>query len=282
MPEVIFRPGVQPNDPNRPRIYFEKFWNKDSTPPASVNYYGMPYIGMMDNDTLGDCVYACTGHLTEQQTYNGQGAEYEVADAAVLNAYEAWAGYVPGNPSTDQGDTIQHGLEWLLAPQPGYGGHLIAVDAQVNASNHAQVQTAISEFGAVVIGIEVYQSMMNEFNAGQPWTPPAGGQALGGHCVLVAGYDATYVYLYTWGAVQKATWTWWDSAGGPNTRGGECWVTIGTDWVSAATGLDPEGVNLYAYGQQYAAYTGQPNPFPATPPPPPPLLPLRPLRPRMT
>jgi len=265
MPDITFRGGRLPNDPSKPRLYFQMFWNKDFTPPASVDYYGMPYIGMMGNNEWGDCVFASIGHTTEEQTYYGQGTEYEVSDAAALAAYSAVTGFnpnagPPGDNPTDNGATVQQGLQYLQTT--GFGGNTIAAYAQITASNLTQAQTAVSEFGVVTIGMDVYQSMMTQFNAGQPWDVTNDpGQLLGGHCVDVVGYDATYIYVFTWGAVQKATWAWWNWLVAAN--GGEAWASIGTDWVNAATGLDPAGVNKYAFGAQYAALTGKPNPFPA-------------------
>ena len=46
----------------------------------------------------------------------------------------------------------------------------------------------------------------------------------------------------------------------------EAWCAITPEWFSAA-GSDPQGVNLYGLGQDFAAMTGQPNPFPAPLPP---------------
>jgi hypothetical protein len=31
----------------------------------------------------------------------------------------------------------------------------------------------------------------------------------GGHCVIVVGYDAKYVYAVTWGEIKKMTWAFW-------------------------------------------------------------------------
>ena len=89
----------------------------------------------------------------------------------------------------------------------------------------------------------------------------------GGHCVTVVGYTDAYLTVCTWGkSTQKMTYAFW------NKYVEEAWALVSQDWWNAATGKDPEGVDLAALGAQWAALTGQPNPFPndPTPPPPPP------------
>ena len=80
------------------------------------------------------------------------------------------------------------------------------------------------------------------------------------NCVIVCGYDATYLRVFTWGTVQKMSYTFWDK------YVEEAWPVVSQDWVSAAKGTDPAGVDLATLGQQFASVTGQPSPFPAPAP----------------
>lgn len=268
---VDFRPGVVPNDPLKPRLYFSAFRKAGAVPPASVDYYSQtPNIGMLGNDTCGDCVFAGNGHIVEQQTYLGQGAEYVVSTSQAIASYSRVTGYdpnagPPGNNPTDQGTMLQTGLEDLQ--KVGFGGHVIAMFAQLDPRNINDVKLAVSEFGIVSIGIAFPNSAMTQFDNGQPWDVVQGATIEGGHCVVVAGYDDTYLYVYTWGKAQKMTYAFWNTYCAGN--GGEAWAVISKDWVSLATGQDPEGVDTHALGAQFAALTGKPNPFPAPAPPPP-------------
>lgn len=260
-----FKPGVKPNDPHKARLYFTSFRKAGVVAPASADYYSqLPNIGMLGNDDWGDCVEACNGHVVEQQTNLGQGAEYSVSTSDALAAYTRITGFnpsagPPGNNPTDQGTMIQDGLNDLR--KTGFGPHKIAAFAQLDPSNMADVKLAVAEFGAVDIGLAFPASAMGQFNAGQPWDVVSGSQIEGGHCVLVVGYDAKYLYVYTWGAVQKMTQAFWDKYVKGN--GGEAWAVVSADWVNANTGKDPEGVSAAALGAQFAALTGQANPFPA-------------------
>lgn len=272
---IVFKPGVKPNDPHKPRLYFSAFRRAGVTAPTSVDYYSqLPNIGMLGNDNWGDCVEAASGHIAEQQTFLGQGTEYAVSTSDALAAYTRITGFnpnagPPGNNPTDQGTMIQDGLSDLR--KTGFGGHKVAAFAQLDPSKMADVKLAVSEFGAVDIGLAFPSSAMDQFNAGKPWDYVSGSPIEGGHCVVVVGYDAAFLYVYTWGAVQKVTQAFWNEYVAKN--GGEAWAVISQDWVNSVTGLDLEGVNLAAFGAQYASLTGQPNPFPGPPPPPGPPVP---------
>ena len=261
-----FHPGLQPNDPRKARLYFQMFMKPGVTAPASVDYSHFPVVGMLGNDRYGDCVEAGNGHIVEQQTFIGQGTEFQVSTADVLNSYARITGFNPNDPNTDQGTILQDGLNDLR--KVGFGGHTIAAFAQLNPSDMNSVKLAVSEFGAVSIGFAFPASAMDQFNSGQPWDYVAGSPIEGGHCVIVMGYDASYLYVITWGKIQRMTYAFWNHF--VASQGGEAWVIISRDWVNNATGVDVEGVDLHAFGAQFAALTGLPNPFPGDSPPPPP------------
>ena len=270
---VDFHPGVKPQDLRKPRLFFAAFRKAGAVPPASAIFTGMPTIGMLGNDQYGDCVYAGDGHTVEEQTFYGQGAEYAVTTAQVLAAYTQMTGFNPADPNTDNGDTVQNGLTFLR--KTGFGGHVLAAFAEIDPTNITDVKLAVAEFGVVAIGMAFPAIAMTQFNAGKPWDVTKNDGAIeGGHRVAVVGYDATYLYVFTWNAVQKMTYAFWNKYVAAN--GGEAWASIGLDWINAASGLDPAGVDKYAFGAQFAALTGQANPFPSPTPPAPPAPPVPP------
>src|SRR5215472_1909267 len=102
MPRTL-KTGKLPAQPARPRL--ELAAGLDSaviTPPSSVEYSDIPDIGMLGNDELGDCVPAGMGHVVEQDTRYATGTEQIVTTDQTVQLYSAVAGYVPGDPSTDQ------------------------------------------------------------------------------------------------------------------------------------------------------------------------------------
>lgn len=248
--------GRLPNDPSKPRLRAADFAvpGAPAPPPAADYYSAVASWPMYLNDQLGDCTCAEVGHQIESDSTYGSGTTVAVADGDVLALYELAGGYVPGDPSTDQGAMIQDVLTaWR---NTGCGGHKCLAFAQLDITNMTALRSAVADFGSVDIGFEVYQGDMDAFNAGQEWsTAYAQGSLLGGHSVEVVGYDAAGFTLVTWGALQKATWEWW------NARVDEAWAVIMPEWQDKA-GQSPGGLNLYQLGQALASLTGTPNPFP--------------------
>jgi hypothetical protein len=219
------------------------------------------------NDQLGDCTCAADANVVQQQTFYGQGTEVIVPDSATLLSYEKVGGYVPGDPSTDQGALIPDALAYLKAT--GMVGHTIANYGSIDASQVAKIKTAIAEFGAVDFGVNLPNSAQAQFQAGLDagtmpvwdYDPSADNTIEGGHCILGVGYTAAGFLIFTWSAVVLVTWAWW------SRYGSEAWAVVSHDWVNAATGKDPEGVDLAVLGQEFAA-NGWPNPFPGPAPAP--------------
>lgn len=257
---IQFHHGVVKNDSRKARLYFRMFSKAGAIAPPNVDYSQFPSPGMLGNDMYGDCVEAGNGHIVMQQTFTGQGTEYMVTTSQVLDEYSRITGFNPNDPNTDQGTMIQDGLNDLR--KTGFGSHKISAFAQLDTANMNDVKLAVAEFGAVSIGFSFPASAMDQFNAGKPWTVVSGSPIDGGHCVIVMGYDPNWIYVITWGAVQKMSYGFW------NKYVDEAWAVISQDWVNRITGVDVEGVDLHAFGAQFAALTGQPNPFPAPAPTP--------------
>jgi len=255
---IVFRAGRKPNDPSKPRLSLDAYL--DGTAPATADYYtGVASWGMLGNDNWGDCTCACDGHITEQQTALGLGAEDVVTTGQALSAYSAISGFdpnagPPGANPTDQGATVQAAMDYLR--KTGMAGFKVAAFAELSVKDMAKIKQAVSEFGCLSIGINLPVSAMDQFNAGQPWTPVAGSPIDGGHCVQVAGYDANWLYVITWGQVQKMSYAFWTE------YVEEAWAPISKDWDSKS------GLSLTAFGEEFAALTGQANPFPAPSPTP--------------
>src|SRR5262249_31487386 len=90
---------------------------------------------MMLNDNLDDCTCACAGHMVEQWTTYA-GTTVTLPDSAILQAYEAVAGYIPGNPKTDNGCVILDVLNYWR--KTGVGGHQILAYAALEPKNHIE------------------------------------------------------------------------------------------------------------------------------------------------
>jgi hypothetical protein len=251
------RLGLNPRDPNALFVRLTPHLLAITAPIAIDWHSKVASWGMMLNDQLGDCTCASCGHLILQQSTYGN-RPVLVTDGDVLKEYE-FAGYVPGNPATDQGWTVQASLDYLV--KYGLAGVQIQAYGEIDHTNHNAVKLAVFEFGALSIGVNLPKSAMQQFQAGQPWTVVSSAID-GGHCILVVGYDTDYVYAVTWGQVVKIAWTWWDA------YVTEAWAVITEDWDTVT------GLSLTAFGAEWAEMTGGANPFAVPVQPPAPLPPL--------
>ena len=257
------RLGRLPEDRSKPRLALAPHLLA-AIPPASADWYSRVRAwGELGNTLWGCCVFSGNGHIIEQQTALGEASETIVTDTETLAEYSAVTGFnpdagPPGSNPTDQGAQIQDGLADLR--KNGLAGQKIAAFARVNQGDPTEVKTALAELGAVSLGVNLPQSAMDQFDAGQPWTVSGDATILGGHCIIAVGYDAEYVYIVSWGKVVPATWEWLAA------YSEEAWAVISAMWAGENS-KDPEGVDLQGLGQEFAALTGDPNPFPAAPAP---------------
>ena len=203
-PLHLGRPAVSPRDHKTMAKAFlvHDYLADIGDPPDNVdNTGGRVDFGMMLNDTEGDCTCAACGHMI--QVWNG----VTVPDVAIQTEYEQACGYVPGDPSTDQGGYISRVLDYFR--DTGVGGYKISAHAEVNVTQK-RVQQAIYVFGAIDIGIQLPISAQHQvgtlwdFESDYPDTPGA----WGGHSVAVVKYDLSGLWCVTWGALQKMTWRW--------------------------------------------------------------------------
>jgi hypothetical protein len=265
---VTFRHGWNPTPRELPRPRFDAALLAVAPPPSVDFYSAVPAVGLHLNDQWGCCTCAGDANIIQGVTAYGQGTETVVPDSAVLQAYEQSgfnpAAGPPGRNPTDQGWLITDALQFLK--YTGMAGHRIAAYGQLGAlGNHNAVMVCSAEFGYLSLGIYLPASAMDQFNAGHAWDVVArDGGILGGHCICMCGYNATGPVAWTWGKAQQLTWAFWD------TYVSEAWPVVSHDWVSAASGKDPEGVDLVTLGAEFQSSVGQ-NPFPAgsvTPPSP--------------
>jgi hypothetical protein len=225
-------------------------------PPQS-----MTNLGMMLNDSIGDCAIAGPGHAIQHWTAQA-GKQVILTDDQILAAYEAVSGYVPGNPNTDSGCVLSSVMNYWKST--GIGGHTIDAYAgltpppikshtsiwqlifhggdfkTVDNSWQTEIRNAAYYFGGVVIGLALPIALQN-YTETDLWdltpndddskTQPGG---WGGHCVLlIPGYDEEGITLVSWGREYKATWDFLES------YMDEAWAPLSKDILSGDK--SPEG-----------------------------------------
>jgi len=155
-----------------------------AAPPAAGYIAKVKSWPMMLNDTLGDCVIAAAAHCIEQWTTYAK-TPVVLTDDQVLQGYEAVGGYIPGDPSTDNGcDMLTACKYWQTT---GFGRHKIAAYVQVDPLNLTEIKQAIYLFGNVYAGWQLPLSVQSS----NIWSVPSTGAngdaspgTWGGHCLV--------------------------------------------------------------------------------------------------
>jgi hypothetical protein len=226
-----------------PRIQkLRSLYSNVLAPPKSCDWTkGVKQFGMMLNDSLGDCTCAAVYHARQIWTLNAS-TENTQPDSSVLALYEKACGYNPNDPSTDQGGVEQNVLSYLLnhgAPLANGQVDKIIAFAEVNQLNLSEVMTAIYEFGLAYIGFQVPQSIFD--SNGSPksvWDfEDENSPILGGHAVILPGYDESGLTVISWGQLYKMT---------PRFLQAYCeesYAIVSKDWIKAS-GKTPLGLTI--------------------------------------
>lgn len=230
-----------------PRLSLKNYMLKSiPAPPATCAYMAKAREAihrMYMNDTLGCCVEAEIGHSIGVFTFNANDG-YIFNNNQIINMYSAMAGYVRGEPSTDQGTDIGTALSvWQQSGAPP-GAHRIAGSLAIDASNPEEYRTAIWLFGNLMLGLDLPDAWVAPFPSGNGFTWDVAGapDPSNGHCIGAYGYEsaAGNVSIATWGMngfMTDAALAEYCSV----SNGGELYSVISKDSLKAAQQLAPNG-----------------------------------------
>lgn len=205
-----FKLGKKPARPGA--IKFKLSHYTTGTLPTAPSHYGHQSLvnnwGMLGNDQYGDCVFAGAGH--EHMLWNAEGGKtFHITTDNVLQGYSEVTGFNKNDPNSDQGTDMELAAKWRRTtglPDASGLRHKVGAYLDIQSGNIAQIKQAAYLFSAVGIGIEFPASAMDQFNAGRAWSVVSSSPIKGGHYVPVVGYDSRYIYVITWGKVQKCTY----------------------------------------------------------------------------
>jgi hypothetical protein len=216
-------------------------------PPATVNWEEQK-IGLaqpLGNVHLGDCTCAAAGHILDVFNAQAKNGLPRVTTPQTVAFYSASCGYVPGNPSTDNGGTLQHVLAyWKAHGFLGSDADAITGYASVNAASQSEVQTAVWLFGNAYVGVNLPDAWVNPMPSasGFVWNVAGAPNPQQGHCVPILGYNATCGSIDTWGLEGTITWATLAKYAIPSA-GGEIYTVFSQNWINTAKGLAPSGFN---------------------------------------
>ncbi|HTY55480.1 MAG TPA: hypothetical protein VMB26_09785 [Candidatus Binataceae bacterium] len=201
-------------------------------------------IGMHLNDTIGDCTCAAVANAIELVSAN-TGNQVSIPDAQVLQMYEVIGGYVPGNPSTDNGALISDALKYWqksgLKDSVG-ANHKLGAYLQIDPANLAHRELAVQLFGWVNLGIALPATAQNQDLLWQCADSLASSDGApgswGGHSVIQNDYSPTGRGVMTWNIK-----LWGMSVNFDRDYVDEAWTGISEDWVHNI-GLAPSGFDM--------------------------------------
>jgi hypothetical protein len=257
-----------------------KNYLRASLPPAptSCDYSSSAMAVLSDilgNDQLGDCVIAGGYHVTGVETGNAGDLFHPTLDQIVQD-YSAIGGYVPGDSSTDNGCDLQTAMAYWTQTGFKNGTKLLGYLA-VDASNAAEIQSALYLFENLYLGLELPDSYVNPFPASDGFTWDVGQpDPANGHCIMGLGYDTSGVKIDTWGLL--GTFTWRALAALCSApAGGEAWVMLTPDQLTKGQSRAPNGVDWSSLLADWDSMGGNvPVGPPPAPPPAPPTPPVPP------
>ena len=178
-------------------------------PPASCDWTAAALEAlrqMYGNDVLGDCVIAAGYHIEGVETGNA-GDMFIATEAQIEKDYGAIGGYVPGDPSTDQGCDEVTAMNWWAAN--GFADKVKPLGwISVDPTNKTEVMQALYLFENCMFGIDLPDAWVNPMPSASGFTWDAAGSPdpENGHGFNGAGYDSAGVKICTWGMLGKITW----------------------------------------------------------------------------
>jgi hypothetical protein len=194
--------------------------------------------GILANDEIGDCVFAGAGH--EHMLWESEAGNQVVFPVQnIIRAYSDVTGYSPSNSDSDNGTNVRLALRYRRNVgifDSNNQVHKLDSFLQIHNKNIQEMKTALFLFDAVGIGINFPSTAMGQFQNGQPWDVVSGSSIEGGHYVPIVGYDENFIYVVTWGQIQRMTYAFY------NQYNDEAWAILSQDFLK--NGKSPDGFDF--------------------------------------
>ena len=166
----------------------------------------------MLNDTLGDCTCAAFYHARQIWTFHSTGKTETARPDVIKLLYEKACGYDPKRRGEGPGGIEQHVLSYIQkngAPLSASGAKVDRILGFVELDHRRvdDVKRTIFNAGVAYIGLNIPQHVLPD--GGEPpaiWDVVAKDLIVGGHCVVLPGYDEDGPIAISWGWTYKMTW----------------------------------------------------------------------------
>jgi hypothetical protein len=255
------------------RLKLENFLRASlPTPPSSCDFSSKAGAADRDvygNDALGDCVVASRYHGIAAATGNA-GTPFHATLAAIIKDYSAISGYVPGDPSTDNG-CVESDAQTYWGTH-GYANGTKPLGAiSVNAANKAELMAAIYLFEGADICMELPDAWISPFPGKDDFVWDVGtSDPSNGHCIQAVGYDSTKgIRIDTWALYGWLTWAAAAKLAITSAPAyGSVYAVLTPDLIAKGADKSPTGLNWAGLIQAFDSLGGNvPIPTPVVPPP---------------
>lgn len=254
--------GKKPYIPKEKDFQYKKYkLTSAALPPLPQTFGPKAQIvdwGMLGNDLYGCCVFSGQAHSVMLWTAEG-GKPVNFTTQGVLSDYSAVTGFNPNDPSTDQGtylrDALDYGRKVGFVDADG-NRHKIKAFLLLDLLDFNDILQATYIFSSTTLGLSMTQTAMDQFDAGEPWTKITDEEIKGGHEVELIAWDGIWLYVVTWGKVQKMSVEWF------RAYADEAYVKLSDDFLK--NGLSPDGFDMAQLQADLAALTPTPHNFTLT------------------
>ena len=233
-------------------LAFGDFMDRTASIPAVAaqgwEYAPVPItLGMLSNDSIGDCVIAAAMHYAQVETANTGNPLTPTAELAV-QTYSVITGYEPsqtdsqGNNPTDQGTDFESQLfpHWkntgipMLDKNGKQVMHKILGFAALDLTSIAQQRYANFTFGGLLMGINCPQSALDDTSN---WIYDPNSPIVGGHGINMVGQGAAGWHIDSWGLSIPGQWTF------SRKLADEMYCVVSNLWLNQQ-GKSPSGLDL--------------------------------------
>lgn len=221
-----------------------------------------PYL----NDQLKTCVIAGAYHIVATETGNA-GRLFTVSADQLIADYSAIAGYLPGEPSTDQGCDEASALNYWMTNGFANGTKPLGW-MTVDATSVAEMKAALFLFGNLYLGAELPDVWVTTFLNKDRFVWDLAGPPVprNGHCVAAVGYDEDGLKVDAWGYLGTVTWGALAKYFVPSVHGA-AYVILTPDQLTKAQTRAPDGLAWTSLIKDFDAIGGTvPLPQPTSTP----------------
>lgn len=212
--EIMHASGRYPQTPrlghrgaHTPKLALGDYLAAEATPPARVHrglFRG--YTDVLANDTLGDCGEAMVIHGIEGMHHAAGTAVPPFNAQDAISLYEPVGGYVPGEPSTDQGTDNQTLVDYWTKTGVRCAAdgsvHTILATVWVDPAQEVQSKIAIYEMGVLFRSVNLPLSAQGQTRwsvVGDGRTGSSAPGSWGGHDIPYMAYDEADYDADSWG-----------------------------------------------------------------------------------